>query len=66
MWDGYQQIANLNYEVAGLKLDITLGQGTDGRYQEVADFGNELLDICDDEGYEWDYEFVSDVSQIEA
>lgn len=63
--NGYQQIANFNAEVAQLNLDITLGEDGDEQYQKIAYIGNDILEVSDDEGYEWDYEFVADVSEID-
>lgn len=64
--NGYQQIADFNYEVANLNVDILLGEDVDGQYKAIADKGNELLEISDDQGSEWDYNFVTDASEIES
>lgn len=61
---GYQEIADFNYQVANLNMSIALGEDTDQMYEDIADVGNELIELSDDEGYEWDYEFVSDVSEL--
>ncbi|WP_209374631.1 hypothetical protein [Brevibacterium renqingii] len=55
--DGYQQIHDLNYKLSVLNVDLIVGDETDAQYEEIADIGNELLEISDDEGYSWDYEF---------
>lgn len=55
--DGYQQIHDLNYKLSVLNVDLIVGDETDAQYEEIADLGNELLEISDDEGYTWDYEF---------
>lgn len=55
--DGYQQIQDLNYNLSVLNVDLIVGDETDAQYDEIADLGNELLEISDDEGYTWDYEF---------
>lgn len=55
--EGYQQIHDLNYKLSVLNVDLIVGDETDAQYEEIADLGNELLEISDDEGYTWDYEF---------
>lgn len=61
---GATQLADFNLGVATLNIDVALDEDTDEQYEEIAEYGNELLDISDEEGYEWDYEFVTDVSEI--
>lgn len=63
--EGGTELADFNYEVANLNIDVTLDQDTDEQYEKIADLGNALLDLSDDEGHEWSYEFVSDVSEID-
>lgn len=55
--NGYQQIHDLNYKLSVLNVDLIVGDETDAQYEEIADLGNELLGVSDDEGYTWDYEF---------
>lgn len=60
--DGGVELADFNYEVAKLNIDVTLGEDADQQYENIADIGNTLLDLSDDQGYEWAYEFVTDVN----
>lgn len=62
---GKVEIAEFNYEVALLNVDVTLGNDTDEQYEKIADIGNDLLELSDDQGYEWDYKFISDVSELD-
>lgn len=62
---GGTELADFNYEVAKLNIDVTLGEDTDSQYEKLADLGNDLLDISDEQGCEWDYEFVADASELE-
>ncbi|WP_181273205.1 hypothetical protein [Brevibacterium oceani] len=62
---GGTELADFNYEVANLNIDVTLDQDTDEQYEKIADLGNALLDLSDEENHEWSYEFVTDVSEID-
>lgn len=61
---GALQLADFNYEVALLNADVLAGSDEDESYQKIADLGNDLIDRSEDEGYEWDYEFITDVSEV--
>lgn len=61
---GGVELANFNYEVAKLNIDVVLGEDTDQQYETIAGIGNDILELSDDEGHEWSYEFVTDASEI--
>lgn len=63
---GQQELADFLYELALLNVDVLSGSDTDEQYQKIADLGNDLLEVSDDEGYEWGYEFVSDASELDS
>lgn len=64
MCKGLPELTDFNYEVANLNMDLILEQETVEQYEKIADLGNELIAESDDEGYEWDYKFVTDVSEL--
>lgn len=60
---GYGQIAEINQKVATLNLDVLLGHDTDEQYQEIADLGNELLEVSDARENERNYKFTTSAGE---
>ncbi|MGO0605547.1 hypothetical protein [Brevibacterium linens] len=61
---GGSELRDFGEKLPALRDDAELGQDTDEQYQEIADLGNKILELSDDEGYEWDYKFVTSPSEI--
>lgn len=59
---GADEITRLSHEVGLLESDVEDGVDSDERYETIAELGNELLEVSDDEGYE---SFISDVSELD-
>lgn len=62
---GQQELADFLHELSILNVDVLSSNDADEQYQRIAEIGNDLLEASDDEGHEWDYEFVTDASELD-
>ena len=58
---GGQELRDFGEKLVPLREAVEQGTDTDEQYEEIADLGNQIIELSDDEGYEWDYEFVSSI-----
>jgi len=54
---GGQELSDFGKKLVPLREGVEQGTDTDEQYEEIADLGNQIIELSDDEGYDWDYEF---------
>ena len=54
---GGHELSEFGKKLVPLREAVEQGTDSDEQYEEIADLGNQLIELSDDEGYDWDYEF---------